>query len=442
MATVYLTLDAERVWTASVPVGSHDEKAVPFCEEKGYPVEMYYLRTDINGSGIVESETYQNRYSLIEGLNWLGKCGFTPLKLWDFDAETCQDGQVMGIFGAGVSRRYEAAQESLEDMFSPNGPFYDNEELAFALFLHLKKTGQITGTEYDRETILHDINNLRGHEWLESLERNLETKPFFDCMPHADWAADEFAYGHAVEPDVLLKAVFGDNCPDVSSFDDIREFLDANGYDHLWDYSPDDLDEAINNLSEDMWLLGVAFYEKDGCSIRIFEIEDEMAKRLDCMLVVTERGDCVLPTHVAAGDVVVGPYIQSTEQQADVSEREMAAMGDRAASKMVVAAGKAMADLDAQIRFASSAKEYKLTLFRGEEDEEIVHAVLTDEQVAIIKTDMAGELNAAYNITLVDGSTLEVGCIDAIETAESAELGQKQREAYSDVGSTRPGQAR
>lgn len=113
---LYLTLNAERVWTADVPLGRVDAKAVLFCEEKEYPVDLYYYRTDINGAGSVEMETYKNRYALLKGLNWLGECGFTPLQLWDFRAETTRDERVMSIFAAGAQRRYEAVQDSLDDM--------------------------------------------------------------------------------------------------------------------------------------------------------------------------------------------------------------------------------------------------------------------------------------------------------------------------------------
>lgn len=113
---VYLTLNADRVWSADVPLGRVDVKAVSFCEEKEYPVDLFYYRSEINGSGVVEKDVCQDRNELLKSLNWLGECGFTPLKLWDFRAETTRDERVMNIFAAGAERRYEAAKESLEDL--------------------------------------------------------------------------------------------------------------------------------------------------------------------------------------------------------------------------------------------------------------------------------------------------------------------------------------
>lgn len=193
--------------------------------------------------------------------------------------------------------------------------FQSNEEFALALFEHLKATGKISGSFVESENILHDVNNFRVNEWLELVDRNISTKAFFDYMPSADFFEDEFAYGRAVSPDVLLKVAFDKEYPENVTFDDVRNALDENGFENLWDYCVEDLDEAINNLSDDMMLLGVGFYEKDGYFARVFEITEEMAARLDSMLVVTERDVYVLPCDVHPGDKVVGPYVPSLDSK-------------------------------------------------------------------------------------------------------------------------------
>lgn len=113
---IYLTLNADRVWSADVPHGRVDAKAVRFCEEKEYPVELYYYRTDINGSSSLELDVCQDRRELLKSLNWLGQCGYTPLQLWDFHAQTTRNERVMNIFAAGAERRYEEAKQSLDDV--------------------------------------------------------------------------------------------------------------------------------------------------------------------------------------------------------------------------------------------------------------------------------------------------------------------------------------
>lgn len=57
--------------------------------------------------------------------------------------------------------------------------FKTNEECALALFLYLKTAGIIEGTDYDRETILSDINNSRAYVWLQHIDRSEETEKFF-----------------------------------------------------------------------------------------------------------------------------------------------------------------------------------------------------------------------------------------------------------------------
>lgn len=60
-------------------------------------------------------------------------------------------------------------------------------------------------------------------------------------------------------------------------------------------------------------------------------------------------------------------------------------------------------------------KRYKLTLCEGEHDEQIVYANLTNDEVALIKQDIRGELNRECLIALENGELIETGIIDRIE---------------------------
>lgn len=77
--------------------------------------------------------------------------------------------------------------------------------------------------------------------------------------------------------------------------------------------------------------------------------------------------------------------------------------------------------LDEQIS-AASLKEYELTLFQGEENEQRIRARLTDEQVEFILKDISGVSNVSDTIILGDGTILGAGCIDAIEALDSDTL--------------------
>lgn len=62
----------------------------------------------------------------------------------------------------------------------------------------------------------------------------------------------------------------------------------------------------------------------------------------------------------------------------------------------------------------SNLKEYELILCKDEPEEEIVKAMLTKEQAAVIKDDLDGILSSAFHITTVDGRKIETGIIDEI----------------------------
>lgn len=177
--------------------------------------------------------------------------------------------------------------------------FETNEDCANGLFNFLVSIGKANASDsFMRESILHDINNLRGREWLDILERNITTKPFFDYIGGAEFFEDEFIYGRGVAPNIFLKIAIEEEFPENTTFDQVRTALDDKGLQDLWDFPVEDLDEALANLSDDMWLLGVSFYEDGGYFARIFEITQEMADRFEKLLVHTQLGDCVLPSDI------------------------------------------------------------------------------------------------------------------------------------------------
>lgn len=69
---------------------------------------------------------------------------------------------------------------------------------------------------------------------------------------------------------------------------------------------------------------------------------------------------------------------------------------------------------------AMGKKEYSLILCKGEPEEETVKAFLTDQEVALIKKDIAGELNTGIDIELADGREVEIGIIDEISVIEES----------------------
>lgn len=87
--------------------------------EQAYPVELYYRRTDINGSGVVECDVCDTREKLISSLNWIGECGALPLSFWGFDINAVDNPVVAKAFQDGLDRRRELALSEM-DAFLPD----------------------------------------------------------------------------------------------------------------------------------------------------------------------------------------------------------------------------------------------------------------------------------------------------------------------------------
>lgn len=113
---IYLKLDENREWSAMVGCERPCDAAVLFVEEKEYPAKFYYSRTDLNGSSCIEMDVCNDRDEMLQSLNWMGKCGYTPLKVWDFDANKPNDKALFDIFNAGSARRAEAAREEMDGL--------------------------------------------------------------------------------------------------------------------------------------------------------------------------------------------------------------------------------------------------------------------------------------------------------------------------------------
>jgi len=154
--------------------------------------------------------------------------------------------------------------------------FNNNEECAEALYSYLLVHNPDDCKYCSENDILLDINNLRGNEWLEIIDRNSDTRCFFDYIGLSEFHSISFVHGKAISPDMFLKTIFGKDFGENPTYDEVRSTLDNNGYDNLWDYSVEDMDEATINND---YLIAVAFYEPDGYSARLFELTEDMADK-------------------------------------------------------------------------------------------------------------------------------------------------------------------
>ena len=108
---IYLTPNADRSWSASISALPDYSNSALLTTEKTYPATLYYSRTDLNGSSVMEREICQSRVELLQTLNWLGKCGYLPMELWDFDAESVLDRQLTNILLDNQKRRMELIEK-------------------------------------------------------------------------------------------------------------------------------------------------------------------------------------------------------------------------------------------------------------------------------------------------------------------------------------------
>lgn len=117
-SNVYLRLNENRDWSAEVDRECPGPGAVLFVQEGKYPVEVYYERTDLNGSSVMEKDVCESRKDLIESLNWMGKCGYLPVSVWGFDVDQCVDRGLIGVFKAAIDQRAEALAKAQEEFIN------------------------------------------------------------------------------------------------------------------------------------------------------------------------------------------------------------------------------------------------------------------------------------------------------------------------------------
>lgn len=175
-----------------------------------------------------------------------------------------------------------------------NKKFGSNEECAVALYRYLTEHGHITAKEpfVQGNNILHDINNLRGYEWLELLPRNAETEAFFayldpEYVPHfyGDGALleDTFIFDNSITPGEYWELATGEAGVVISSLDALRNKMDEAGLGEVCDYPMSDINEAVAN-NEHLALVDdgqTVNYPNNEC--RVFEVTDEMYERYEKM---------------------------------------------------------------------------------------------------------------------------------------------------------------
>lgn len=117
-AAVYLQLKENGVYTACVSSKPLSATFLKLCDEKEYPVSVYYSRLDMNGSSVLERDICNNREDLMSTLNWCGACRHTILEVWDFDLARNSNPEIVALFHASTTQKINliiAEQERAEE---------------------------------------------------------------------------------------------------------------------------------------------------------------------------------------------------------------------------------------------------------------------------------------------------------------------------------------
>lgn len=120
---IYLIGNEDGSWSASIAEKKPNTDAYEFIGEQTYPVDVFYARTDMNGSAVYEVEKCADRKELVSSLNWIGKCGYSLLGVWDFDSDNEISAEIEAIFEKAVTRRFdkitnEAKKLDLDEIIS------------------------------------------------------------------------------------------------------------------------------------------------------------------------------------------------------------------------------------------------------------------------------------------------------------------------------------
>lgn len=103
--------------------GSWGAKATLFptkatlVKELSYPVELYYSRTDINGSSIMERDICNDRNALLASLNNIGACYNQIESLWNFDSEKPIGKNLKSIFDTAYEAKLLIVQQEMANAF-------------------------------------------------------------------------------------------------------------------------------------------------------------------------------------------------------------------------------------------------------------------------------------------------------------------------------------
>lgn len=113
---IYLIPGSDGTWSAASAADARASSGVFFVKEGSYPVDLYYSRLDLNGSSTMEKETCPDQKTLLEALNWIGKCGHLPEALWGFDVDHPMSKELKDVFTASYKMKLSQVKKEAAEL--------------------------------------------------------------------------------------------------------------------------------------------------------------------------------------------------------------------------------------------------------------------------------------------------------------------------------------
>ena len=118
-SAVYLQLNEDNTWSADFSSNGEGAKALKLCDEKNYPVSVYYVRYDLNGSDVHEEDICHDRTELMESLNWRGACRHQLQEIWDFNRRDSRNPEINELFSAVYKANMDQVREDMDAFYPP-----------------------------------------------------------------------------------------------------------------------------------------------------------------------------------------------------------------------------------------------------------------------------------------------------------------------------------
>jgi len=129
---VYLEASLNQTWYSVVAHNPLSDASVKLCTEKDYPVEVIYRKIDCNGDNSYSSFVCCDRGDLIQALDWLGDCYFTPCRVWDFDIDKDIEPALHKLFNDAYDRRLEQIQKAADEIYVDAEELPDEEVISIS----------------------------------------------------------------------------------------------------------------------------------------------------------------------------------------------------------------------------------------------------------------------------------------------------------------------